>query len=69
VLDLARAPNPHLAFGGGGSHFCLGAQLARTQLKAILRELLIQLPDLRAQEPEYLAGNFIHAIRAMPCTF
>jgi cytochrome P450 len=69
VLDLGRAPNPHLAFGGGGSHFCLGAQLARTQLKAILRELLIQLPDLRAQEPEYLAGNFIHAIRAMPCTF
>lgn len=69
VLDLGRKPNPHLGFGGGGRHFCLGAHVARTQLRAIFGELLHQLPDIRAGEPEYLQGNFVHAIRAMTCTF
>jgi cytochrome P450 len=68
-FDLARYPNPHLTFGGGGSHFCLGAQLARTQLRAIFRELLAQLPDIQAGEPRYLVSNFIHAIGEMPCAF
>ncbi|CDO26888.1 cytochrome P450 [Mycolicibacterium mageritense DSM 44476 = CIP 104973] len=69
VFDLSRKPNPHLGFGGGGRHFCLGAHVARTQLRAIFGELLHQLPDLAAGEPAYLQGNFVHAIRAMPCTF
>ncbi|AKS33392.1 cytochrome P450 [Mycolicibacterium goodii] len=69
VLDLGRKPNPHVGFGGGGRHFCLGAHVARTQLRAIFSELLHQLPDIRAGAPEYLQGNFVHAIRAMPCTF
>ncbi|WP_396919082.1 cytochrome P450 [Mycolicibacterium sp.] len=69
VFDLSRKPNPHLGFGGGGRHFCLGAHVARTQLRAIFDELLHQLPDLAAGEPAYLQGNFVHAIRAMPCTF
>ena len=69
VLDLGRKPNPHVGFGGGGRHFCLGAHVARTQLRAIFGELLHQLPDIAAGEPAYLAGNFVHAIRAMPCTF
>lgn len=68
-LDLSRNPNPHVGFGGGGVHFCLGANLARAQLRAILGELLHQLPDIQAGDPEYLAGNFIHGIRRMPCTF
>ncbi|MFV8050773.1 cytochrome P450 [Mycobacterium sp. 48b] len=69
VFDLSRKPNPHLGFGGGGRHFCLGAHVARTQLRAIFGELLHQLPDIAAGEPAYLAGNFVHAIRSMPCTF
>ncbi len=68
-LDLSRNPNPHVGFGGGGVHFCLGANLARAQLRAILGELLHQLPDIRAGDPVYLAGNFIHGIRSMACTF
>lgn len=68
-LDLSRHPNPHVGFGGGGVHFCLGANLARAQLRAIIGELLHQLPDISAGEPEYLAGNFIHGIRRMPCSF
>lgn len=68
-LDLSRNPNPHVGFGGGGVHFCLGAHVARAQLRAIFGELLRQLPGIEAGEPAYLAGNFVHAIRSMPCTF
>lgn len=68
-LDLSRSPNPHLGFGGGGVHFCLGAHVARAQLRAITGELLRQIPDIQAGEPDYVAGNFIHAISSMPCTF
>jgi cytochrome P450 len=68
-LDLSRGPNPHVGFGGGGVHFCLGAHVAKAQLRAIFGELLHQLPNIRAGDPVYLAGNFIHGIRSMPCTF
>jgi cytochrome P450 len=68
-LDLSRDPNPHISFGGGGVHYCLGNQVARSQLRAMLRELLRQLPEIRAGEPEFLVGHFVHAIRAMPCYF
>lgn len=68
-FDLSRSPNPHLGFGGGGVHFCLGAHVARAQLRAFFAELLRQLPEIQAGEPAYVAGNFIHAIRSLPCTF
>jgi cytochrome P450 len=68
-LDLSRSPNPHVGFGGGGVHFCLGAHVARAQLRAIFSELLRQLPDIQAGDPAYVPGNFIHAVRSMPCTF
>jgi cytochrome P450 len=68
-LDLSRSPNPHVGFGGGGVHFCLGAHVARAQLRAVFGELLRQLPDIQAGEPVYVPGNFIHGIRRMPCTF
>jgi cytochrome P450 len=68
-LDLSRSPNPHLGFGGGGVHFCLGAHVARAQLRAIFGELLRQLPEIQAGDPTYVAGNFVHAVRSMPCTF
>ncbi len=68
-FDLSRNPNPHVGFGGGGVHFCLGAHVARAQLRAIFGELLRQVPDIRAGDPAYVPGNFIHAIRSMPCTF
>ncbi|MHA7649228.1 cytochrome P450 [Mycobacterium sp. ML4] len=68
-FDLSRSPNPHVGFGGGGVHFCLGAHVARAQLRALFGELLAQLPGIQAGEPVYVPGNFIHAIRSMPCTF
>jgi cytochrome P450 len=68
-VDLGRDPNPHVGFGGGGLHFCLGAHVARAQLRAIIGELLHQLPDIQAGDPAYVPGNFFHAIGSMPCTF
>jgi cytochrome P450 len=69
-LDLSRAPNKHLAFGGGGIHHCLGIQLARRQLAATFRELLTRLPDIHvAGEPTYGTGNFFHAVLTMAVRF
>jgi cytochrome P450 len=68
-FDLSRKPNPHLGFGGGGRHFCLGAHVARAQLRAIFGELLTELPNIEAGEPVYVPGNFIHGIRSLPVTF
>jgi cholest-4-en-3-one 26-monooxygenase len=67
VFDITRDPNPHVAFGGGGNHFCLGANLARTELRLILEELVQRLPDMQlADEPDRLLSNFIGGIKHMP---
>ncbi|HEX6493166.1 MAG TPA: cytochrome P450 [Candidatus Dormibacteraeota bacterium] len=66
-FDIGRDPNPHVGFGGGGPHFCLGFFLARTQLRSIFDELLHRLPDLEVGEPEYIPGSFIHGVKRLPC--
>jgi cytochrome P450 len=65
-FDVTRDPNPHVAFGGGGPHYCLGAFLARTQLRCIWREILTRCPDFEVGEPDYLVGNFMSAIKRLP---
>jgi cytochrome P450 len=68
-FDITREENPHLAFGIG-EHFCLGANLARMQLDAILREVLTRLPDLAVVGPPAVQrSNFIHGIKRMPVRF
>lgn len=69
-FDVKRDPNRHVGFGGGGPHYCLGASLARTQLRSIFSEILTQIPDIEAAELEMFEGNaFIHAVKRMDCTF
>jgi cytochrome P450 len=68
-FDVTRDPNRHLGFGGGGPHYCLGASLARTQLRSIFGELLRVVPDIEAQEPELLRGAFIHGVKRMEVRF
>lgn len=68
AFDIRRNPNPHIAFGGGGPHFCMGAFLARMQLEAIFRELIFHAPTLRVGEPQYLTSNFMHAVKSLPYT-
>ena len=59
-FDLTRTPNDHVAFGGGGPHFCLGAQVARVEIETMLRQLLTRLPDLqKAGQTEWLPSTFI----------
>jgi cytochrome P450 len=65
-FDLARQPNPHQGFGGGGVHFCLGRQVAKTQLRSIFRELLTRVPGIELGEPVYLASNFVHGVKHLP---
>jgi len=70
TLDLARTPNEHVAFGGGGPHFCLGAPLARIEIRAMLREILTRLPDIEpAGEATWLPSNFISGPQHLPVTF
>ncbi len=69
-LNLSRSPNKHVAFGGGGIHHCLGAQLARRQINATFRELLTRLPDIHTVgEPELGNGNFFHTVMSMTAQF
>ena len=69
-FDLTRNPNDHIAFGGGGPHFCLGAHLARVEADALLRELLTRLPDIaRAGPTEWLPSTFISGPKHLPVMF
>lgn len=69
-FDVARSPNDHVAFGGGGPHVCLGAHLARLEIDALLREVLTRLPGLEPAGPvEWLASNFISGPRRLPVRF
>lgn len=66
-LRLDRDPNPHVGFGGGGPHYCLGATLARTQMRSIFHELLTRLPDIEVGEPEHVVTAFVNGIKRLPC--
>jgi cytochrome P450 len=68
-LDLARAPNEHLAFGAG-PHVCLGQHLARLEIDAMLGAVLTRLKDIElVGEPEWLASTFISGLKRMPVRF
>ncbi len=70
AFDITRSPNPHMAFGGGGSHFCLGASLARLEIRCMFEELLRRLPDIELDGPvQRLRSNFINGIKHMPVRF
>jgi cytochrome P450 len=68
-FDVTRADAGHAAFGGGGTHFCLGAQLARLELRVLLEELYPGVPGLAVTaEPDRLRSSFFHGIKRLPCT-
>ena len=70
AFDVRRDPNPHVGFGGPGPHYCLGAHLARRQIKVMYRELFSRIGDIEATgEPELLSSAFIHGIKHLPAEF
>ena len=69
-FDLMRRPNEHVGFGGPGPHYCLGANLARREIRVMFREIFERLPDLEITgPPDRLRSNFINGIKRMPCAF
>ena len=66
-FDVGRGPNPHVAFGGGGPHFCLGASLARLELRVLLEEMVERYDRIDLAGPvSRLRSNFLHGIKHLP---
>ncbi|HXY28785.1 MAG TPA: cytochrome P450 [Acidimicrobiales bacterium] len=69
-FDISRDPNPHISFGGGGPHFCLGANLARMEINVMFKHLLDRLPDIRQNgEERHLQSQFINGVKHLPVAF
>jgi cholest-4-en-3-one 26-monooxygenase len=59
-----------MAFGGGGTHFCLGASLARAELRILFAELMERIGDMRTtRDADILRSNFIGGVKHMPVAF
>ena len=70
TFDITRNPNPHMAFGAGGPHFCLGANLARMEIRVMFEHLLDRMPDLELAGPvERLQSAFISGVKHIPISF
>ena len=68
-FDVTRTPNEHLAFGGG-QHFCLGASLAKLEMKLVFEELLRRIPDIQLNgKVRRLRSNFINGVKEIPVRF
>jgi cytochrome P450 len=71
AFQADRSPNPHLGFGIG-THFCLGANLARNELKVVFEELFRRLGDIRVKDPATLTrseSTLVLAIERLPAVF
>jgi cholest-4-en-3-one 26-monooxygenase len=69
-FDITRNPNPHMAFGAGGPHFCLGANLARMEIRVMFEHLLDRMPDIRLDgEVQRLQSQFISGVKHIPVAF
>ena len=63
-------PNPHLGFGGNGAHFCIGANLARMEIKLIFNEIANQIPDIsKLGEPERLRSGWLNGVKHLPVSY
>jgi cholest-4-en-3-one 26-monooxygenase len=70
TFDITRRDNEHLAFGGGGPHFCLGANLARAEIRILFDVLADRAPDIAPLgPPRALRSNFLHAIKELPVRY
>jgi cytochrome P450 len=67
-FDISRSPNPHLAFGGGGHHFCLGANLARVEVEAFMTTFLRRMPAYSlAGEVRHSPNDAFNVLASVPC--
>jgi cholest-4-en-3-one 26-monooxygenase len=69
-FDILRDPNPHLGFGGGGPHFCLGANLARLELDLIFNAIADTVPSIRLTgEPRRLRSAWLNGVKELPVQY
>ncbi len=69
-FDILRNPNPHLAFGGNGAHFCIGANLARMEIKLMFHEIANQIPDIsKLAEPKRLRSGWINGVKDLQVSY
>jgi cholest-4-en-3-one 26-monooxygenase len=69
-FDITRDPNPHLAFGGNGAHFCIGANLARMEIKLIFNEIAGQIPDIsKLSEPQRLRSGWLNGVKKLEVSY
>ena len=69
-FDVSRRPNDHVTFGGGGVHFCLGASLAKAQIRATMREVVDRIANPQLAGPvRRLKSDFVNGVTSMPITF
>jgi cholest-4-en-3-one 26-monooxygenase len=69
-FNILRDPNPHLGFGGNGAHYCIGANLARMEIKLIFNELADQIPDIaKLGEPQRLRSGWINGVKELPVSY
>lgn len=69
-FNILRNPNPHLAFGGNGAHFCIGANLARMEIKLMFHEIANQIPDItKLAEPQRLRSGWINGVKDLQVSY
>jgi len=69
-FDIMRSPNPHLGFGGTGTHYCLGANLARLEIELMFKAIADGMPDIRlAGQAERLRSGWLNGIKALPVSY
>jgi cholest-4-en-3-one 26-monooxygenase len=69
-FNILRDPNPHLGFGGNGAHFCIGANLARMEIKLIFDEIANQIPDIsKVAEPQRLRSGWINGVKELRVSY
>jgi cholest-4-en-3-one 26-monooxygenase len=69
-FDITRTPNDHVAFGGGGPHFCLGANLARAEVRILFGTIADRMPGIRPREgARRLRSMFVNGIKELPVRY
>jgi cholest-4-en-3-one 26-monooxygenase len=69
-FNILRDPNPHLGFGGNGAHYCIGANLARMEIKLIFNEIADQIPDItKLAEPQRLRSGWINGVKDLQVSY
>lgn len=70
TFDITRNPNPHLAFGGHGAHYCIGANLARLEIRIMFDAIADRMPDITALgDVERLRHSWINGIKHLPVRY